>query len=85
MENDKKYGLYTRLNRGDYVGYVSGRQYEFDAIVKTVHRDDSVTVRIYFPLDENRQPKHGCFMGDTFRVERDQLFSLAEQYEARKG
>lgn len=55
----------TKLHKGDFV---VNRLRDMEYRVKRVHRDGTVTLQGWFPLDEKGNRKTGCFAGDlTYR------------------
>jgi len=58
------------LKKGDRIIYRSSLGYLYSAYVKQAHKDDTLTVRIHFPLDDRGLEAIGCFQGDTFRIGR---------------
>jgi len=57
------------MKKGDKVAYTV-RSGSYSAYVRTMHRDGSVTVEVWFMLDDNGKER-GPFQGMKFRLYND--------------
>lgn len=65
----------TEFQKGSHVVYQSGHGNLYTALILRVHRDDTWTVRVQWPLDADGKPMTSCFQGDKFRVSRANLLA----------
>lgn len=63
------------MKRNEWVTYTSGR-YTYKAIVRTVHKDGTMTVEAFYPIDESGKAA-GAFIGYKLRLDRRDLRSMA--------
>jgi len=61
------------MKKGQWIKYRSWCGKLYTAIIRTAHKDGSLTIEVYFPLRPNGSENTFCFQGDKFRIGQEHI------------